>query len=92
MNHHPHALRRYSVASLVTGQVGHFWKAGPGQFSKVPKWWGCSQIGALKESTTYLECFDVFGAYTALSALHLHTHGTRTFNPREATGRERIEG
>jgi hypothetical protein len=37
MNHHPHALRRYSVASLVTGQVGHFWKAGPGQFSKVPK-------------------------------------------------------
>src|ERR1035441_5121046 len=37
MNHHPHALRTYSVASLITGQVGHFWKADPGQFSKAPK-------------------------------------------------------
>src|ERR1035437_8142072 len=37
MNHHPHALCRYSVASLVTGQVGHFWKADPDQFSKAPK-------------------------------------------------------
>ena len=37
MNHHPHALRTYSVASLITGQVGHFRKADPGQFSKAPK-------------------------------------------------------
>ena len=37
MNHHPQALRRYSVATLVTRQVGHFWKADPGQFSKAPK-------------------------------------------------------
>jgi len=22
---------------LITGQVGHFWKADPGQFSKAPK-------------------------------------------------------
>src|ERR1035437_7852150 len=26
-----------SVAILVTRQVGHFWKADPGQFSKAPK-------------------------------------------------------
>jgi hypothetical protein len=37
MNHHPYTLSRYSVASLITGQVGHFWKADPGQFSKAPK-------------------------------------------------------
>jgi hypothetical protein len=37
MNHHPHALCTYSVASLITGQVGHFWKADPGHFSKAPK-------------------------------------------------------
>jgi hypothetical protein len=30
MNHHPQAPRRSSVAILVTGQVGHFWKAHPG--------------------------------------------------------------
>jgi hypothetical protein len=37
MNHHPHALCTCSVASLITGQAGHFWKADPGQFSKAPK-------------------------------------------------------
>ena len=37
MNHHPQAMRRYSVAILVTGQVGHFWKAEPGHFWKAPK-------------------------------------------------------
>jgi hypothetical protein len=37
MIHHPHALRRSSVATLITEQVGHFWKADPGQFSKAPK-------------------------------------------------------
>jgi uncharacterized phage protein (TIGR01671 family) len=30
-------LCRYSVTSLVTGQVGHFWRADPDQFSKAPK-------------------------------------------------------
>jgi type I restriction enzyme S subunit len=37
MNHHPKALRRYSVASLVTDQVGRFWKADPGHSPKAPK-------------------------------------------------------
>lgn len=37
MNHHPYTLSRYSVASLITGQVGHFWKADPGHFSLAPK-------------------------------------------------------
>jgi len=37
MNHHPHHFRTSSVASLITGQLGHFWKADPGQFSKAPK-------------------------------------------------------
>jgi hypothetical protein len=37
MNHHPQALRRSSVATMITEQVGHFWKADPGQFSKAPK-------------------------------------------------------
>ena len=49
MNHHPHALCRYSVASLITGQVGHFWKADPGHFSKVPKgdWPGMSKCSRI---------------------------------------------
>jgi hypothetical protein len=37
MNHHPQALRQSSVAILVTGKVGHFWKAHPGQSPKAPK-------------------------------------------------------
>jgi hypothetical protein len=37
MNHHPHPLCTYSVASLITGQVGHFSKVDPGHFSKAPK-------------------------------------------------------
>ena len=37
MNNHPHASRKYSVAILITKQVGHFWKADPGHFSKAPK-------------------------------------------------------
>ena len=37
MNHHPYTLRNSSVAILVTGKVGHFWIAYPGQSSKAPK-------------------------------------------------------
>ena len=40
MNHQPHHFRTSSVASLITGQLGHFWKADPGQFSKAPKHFG----------------------------------------------------
>ena len=36
MIHHPHALRGYSVAILVTGQMGHSRKADPGQ-STLPR-------------------------------------------------------
>ena len=34
MIHHPHALRRASVASLITGQVGHFSTKRPGSILK----------------------------------------------------------
>jgi hypothetical protein len=37
MNNHPQALRKYSVATLITEKVAHFWKAYPGHFSKAPK-------------------------------------------------------
>jgi hypothetical protein len=37
MIHHPHHLRRSSVAPLITGQVGQFSIAHLGNFSKVPK-------------------------------------------------------
>ena len=37
MNHHPQALHQSSVAILITGQVGQFWKADPGQSPKAPK-------------------------------------------------------
>jgi hypothetical protein len=37
MIHHPHTVLRLPVAILITDQVGHFWKADPGHFSKAPK-------------------------------------------------------
>jgi hypothetical protein len=37
MIHHHYALRRSSVATLITEQVGHFWKADPGHSSLAPK-------------------------------------------------------
>jgi hypothetical protein len=53
MIHHPYALRRSSVATSITEQVGHFWKADPGQSPKAPKRrrvlkamlkWGCQHL------------------------------------------------
>jgi inosine/xanthosine triphosphate pyrophosphatase family protein len=37
MIHHPHHVSRSSVATLITGQVGQFWRAYLGHFSKAPK-------------------------------------------------------
>ena len=48
MNHHPQALRQSSVAILVTGKVGHFGKAHPGQSSKAPKQGAGNEIMAIE--------------------------------------------
>jgi hypothetical protein len=37
MIHHPDRGTFPSTATLITGQVGQFWKAHPGNFSKAPK-------------------------------------------------------
>jgi hypothetical protein len=37
MIHHPDRGTFPSIAILITGQVGQFWKAHPGHFSKAPK-------------------------------------------------------
>jgi hypothetical protein len=51
MIHHPYALRRSSVATSITEQVGHFWKADPGQSPKAPKYlvsrWGALAVAAV---------------------------------------------
>jgi hypothetical protein len=35
--HHPDRGTFHSIKTLITTQVGQFWKAHPGQFSKAPK-------------------------------------------------------
>src|SRR6202522_3358421 len=35
--HHPDRGTFHSIETLITRQVGQFWKAHPGQFSKAPK-------------------------------------------------------
>jgi hypothetical protein len=37
MIHHPDRGTFPSIETLITGQVGQFWKAHPGRFSKAPK-------------------------------------------------------
>jgi hypothetical protein len=37
MIHHPDRGTFPSTAILINGQVGQFWKAHPGHFSKAPK-------------------------------------------------------
>src|ERR1017187_6170584 len=55
-----------SVAILVTRQVGHFWKADPGQFSKAPKRWAGIQrpegLCSLRKSTgPCVQCGELNG-------------------------------
>jgi peptidoglycan/LPS O-acetylase OafA/YrhL len=63
MNHHPKALRRYSVASLVTDQVGRFWKADPGHSPKAPKIWKRIVLLAFSFSCWFYACYGLHAIF-----------------------------
>jgi uncharacterized protein YbjT (DUF2867 family) len=85
MIHHPQVLPRSSVAILVTRQLGHFWKADPGHFSKAPKFIHPDDIAAVSVAALLSDaCIDCALPITGPDSL---TFAEATNAIREAIGR-----